>query len=94
MWTSNPAPARPDEHMTAEQRKDTCHLRQFEMAAAIQQSLLSAVTRTAGSTGTRTMPAGSLPSQGEELSRIFPGTADQVAEVRRFVRAELGGHAS
>lgn len=65
--------------------------RQFEVAVALQQCALTA----AGS-----MAAGLRSPGASEISlavcrgpsRIFRGTSDQVAAVRRFVRSEFGEH--
>jgi anti-sigma regulatory factor (Ser/Thr protein kinase) len=60
----------------------------FEMAAQLQRGALAAVT--APGTQARLAAGGCYWRTG--TWRIFPGTPDQVAKVRRYIRSELIGH--
>jgi len=62
---------------------------QLELAVALQQSFLTAAVRHASGAD---LPAGDLLFRSGGSSRIFRGTPDQVAAVRRFVRTQAGGH--
>jgi anti-sigma regulatory factor (Ser/Thr protein kinase) len=67
--------------------------RQLEMAVALQQGFLAAAVRLAGRS-LRADAADGFLFDSDGPSRIFRGTADQVAAVRQFVRAEAGEHAA
>jgi hypothetical protein len=61
-----------------------------ELAVALQQRYLAAIARP----DARSQRQALLPGGGSaaDLSGVFPGTADQLSAVRRFVRAQLGDH--
>lgn len=65
---------------------------QFELAAAIHQSLLAAITGPRGRAGAPARPPGRYLIRPSGPLRVFRGTADQVAAVGRFARAQANDH--
>ena len=66
--------------------------RHFELALALQQAALAAAVRAGGRVGEAVTGLGSLPGWPVSPSRVFRGTAREVAGVRAYARAGFAGH--
>jgi anti-sigma regulatory factor (Ser/Thr protein kinase) len=68
--------------------------RRFDLAMALQQAALSAVTRLDSDLGQAMTRPGALPEFPASPSRVFLGTPDQIRAVRGYVRTGFAGHAA
>ena len=85
-----PAPAGP----AATSAVVPARYRRFDLAMALQQAALSAVTRLDSDLGQAMTQPGTLPEFPASPSRVFLGTPDQIRAVRRYVRTGFAGHAA
>ena len=68
--------------------------RRLDLAMALQQAALAAVTRLDADLSQAMNHPGTLPDFPASPSRVFLGTPDQIRAVRGYVRTGFAGHAA